>query len=129
MTIQQLCIYVGIGVLAGILSGLFGIGGGLVIIPSLIYFAGYSQFQATGTSLAVLLPPIGVMATLEYYKRGYVDIKAALIIAVCLMLAAWVGAKMTRKLNEQYIRLAFGGLLSAVGLLIFVTSLRKIKGG
>lgn len=128
MTIQSMILFVSIGITAGLLSGVFGIGGGLIIIPALIYFAGFSQFEATGTSLAVLLPPIGVMATLEYNRRGFVNIKAALIIAVCLMFASWVGARFTRKINELYIRIGFGGMLSIIGILIVVSSLRKVKG-
>ena len=128
MTIQSILIYCVIGTVAGILSGLFGVGGGLIIIPALIYFAGYSQLQATGTSLAVLLPPIGIMATAEYYRRGCVNMKAALIIAGTLMLAAWGGARVTRKFNELYVRLGFGGLLLIVGIIIVITSIRKLRG-
>ena len=128
MSMQSILLYCIIGVVAGVLSGLFGIGGGLVIIPALIYFAGYSQLEATGTSLAVLLPPIGVMATVEYYRRGFVNLKAALLIAVCLMLASWAGARFTRKINELYIRIGFGGMLTIVGVIIVLSSLKKMKG-
>jgi len=128
MTIQSILLFCTIGVTAGLLSGVFGIGGGLIIIPALIYFAGFSQFEATGTSLAVLLPPIGIMASMEYYRRGFVNLKAALIIALCLMLASWVGARFTRKINEMYIRIGFGGMLSLIGIFIVISSLRKVKG-
>lgn len=128
MPLQSFVLYSAIGILAGILSGMFGIGGGLVIIPALIYVGGYSQLSATGTSLAVLLPPIGVFATMEYYRRGYVNIKAAMVIALFLLLASWLGARFTRKINEFYLRIGFGGMLTIVGLLIVISSLRKIKG-
>lgn len=128
MTTNSIVVYMGIGAVAGILSGLFGIGGGLIIIPALIYVAGYSQYAATGTSLAVLLPPIGILATVEYYRRGYVNIKAALLIAVCLMVMSWVSARFTRKIDSQYVRLVFGGILTVIGIFILISSIRKLKG-
>lgn len=128
MTIQAVALYVGIGVFAGISAGLFGIGGGLVIIPALIYLAGYSQLTATGTSLAVLLPPIGLVATIEYYRRGYVNLKAAMIIAVSLMIASWFGARFTRRFNELYLRLGFGIFLASIGGYMIVSTLRKLRG-
>ncbi len=71
-----------IGLLGGFAAGLFGVGGGIVIVPALIYWAGFTQHKATGTSLAVLLPPIGLAAALEYYRHGNVDIRAAVILAI-----------------------------------------------
>ena len=68
-----------IGVVGGIAAGLFGVGGGLVVVPALIYGAGFTQHLATGTSLAVLLPPIGLAAALEYYRHGNVDVRAAIL--------------------------------------------------
>ena len=128
MTIQQILLYCAIGAIAGISSGLFGIGGGLVIIPALIYIAGYSQLAATGTSLAVLLPPIGLAAALEYYRRGHVNFGAALIIAVTLMITAWLGARFTRRFNELYLRLVFGILLASIGGYMVITTIRKLRG-
>jgi uncharacterized membrane protein YfcA len=85
-------VFVIIGVLGGISAGFFGIGGGIVIVPALIYWAGFSQHMATGTSIAVLLPPIGLAAAFEYYRHGNVDVRAALILAVTMFLGTWVGA-------------------------------------
>ncbi|HET6463337.1 MAG TPA: sulfite exporter TauE/SafE family protein, partial [Candidatus Krumholzibacteria bacterium] len=68
-------IFLLIGLGAGVISGMFGVGGGLVIVPALIYWAGFTQHKATGTSLAVLLPPIGLMATVEYYRHGNVSFR------------------------------------------------------
>ena len=78
-----------IGLLGGFASGLFGVGGGIVIVPALIYWAGFTQHKATGTSLAVLLPPIGLLAALEYYRNGNVDVRAAIILATMMMIGAW----------------------------------------
>ena len=103
-----------IGGLSGIASGLFGIGGGVLIVPGLVYLAGFSQHRATGTSLAVLLPPVGLAATIEYYRHGNVDLRAALIIAAALFAGGWLGAVFGNSLGGPYLRLAFG--LSVVGL-------------
>lgn len=127
MTLQSFILYAAIGAAAGIASGMFGVGGGLIMIPALVYFAGYSQLSATGTSLAVLLPPIGIAATIEYYRRGHVDLKAAIVMAICLMLSSWMGARLTRKFSELYLRLAFGIVLAAAGCYIAVSALRKLR--
>jgi len=124
---QSVLLFATIGLTAGIIAGMFGIGGGLIIIPALVYIAGFSQFAATGTSLAVLLPPIGILATIEYYRRGHVNMKAALIMAICLMLGSWLSARMTRKFNELYLRLAFGIFLSGIGLWVVFSTWRKIR--
>ena len=90
-------IFVLIGLLGGIAAGLFGVGGGIVIVPALIYWAGFSQHKATGTSLAVLLPPIGLAATIEYYRHGNVDIRAALILAVTMFVGSCLGPSSLTK--------------------------------
>ena len=82
-------ILVVIGLLGGFASGLFGVGGGIVIVPALINWAGFTQHKATGTSLAVLLPPIGLAAALEYYRHGNVDVRAAVILATMMVIGAW----------------------------------------
>ena len=84
-----------IGLLGGFAAGLFGVGGGIVIVPALIYWAGFTQHKATGTSLAVLLPPVGLAAALEYYRHGNVDVRAAVILAAMMMIGAW-GEPMSR---------------------------------
>lgn len=79
-----------IGLVSGIASGLFGIGGGILIVPSLIYILRFSPALAIGTSLAVLLPPVGIAAVYEYYRHGNVNIKFALVIAVSLIIGGWI---------------------------------------
>src|SRR5512135_2190666 len=97
-----------IGLLGGFASGLFGVGGGIVIVPALIYWAGFTQHKATGTSLAVLLPPIGLAAAIEYYRHGNVDVRAAMILATMMIVGSWVGAYVANRLPGPYLRLAFG---------------------
>lgn len=115
-----------IGVVAGVLSGVFGIGGGVVIVPALIYLAGFHQHQATGTSLAVLLPPIGIAAAFEYYRNGNVDIRAAAIIAAGVLAGGWFGAVMANRISGPYLRLAFGAFVVALGLYLMYGATKRL---
>jgi uncharacterized protein len=94
-------IFVAVGAVSGVASGIFGIGGGVLIVPGLIYLAGFTQHRAAGTSLAVLLPPIGLAATLEYYRHGNVDIGAALIMATLMFAGGWVGAVVAQRMSAR----------------------------
>jgi uncharacterized membrane protein YfcA len=115
-----------IGAVAGLLSGLFGIGGGVVIVPALIYFAGFDQHRATGTSLAVLLPPVGIGAAFEYYRHGGIDIRAAAIVAVSLLIAGWLSAIAANRLSENYLRLAFGVFVIGLGISVTYDAMQRI---
>lgn len=108
--------FVIIGGLGGVAAGLFGVGGGIVIVPALIYWAGFSQHKATGTSLAVLLPPIGLAAVIEYYRRGNVDVRAAMLLAVSMFVGAWGGAVIANQMKGPHLRLAFGVFVCALGV-------------
>jgi len=121
-----LFVLIGIGLAAGVLSGVFGIGGGVVIVPALIYLAGFRQHMATGTSLAVLLPPVGIAAVLEYYRHGNVNLYAALIIAVTLTIGGWSGAIVANRLAGPYLRLAFGVFVMALGASLIIGALRRL---
>jgi uncharacterized membrane protein YfcA len=119
-------IFVIIGVLGGIASGLFGVGGGVVIVPALIYWAGFNQHRATGTSLAVLLPPIGLAATLEYYRHGNVDVPAALILAATMFVGAWGGAAIANKMEGPHLRLAFGLFILGLGVYLVYGASKRL---
>ena len=99
------------GVLVGILSGLLGIGGGIVLVPGLMLFFGLSQPEAQGTSLAVLIPPIGVFAAAVYYQHGYVRLPVVGWIAVGFLLGALLGAKLVPVIPPTMLRIAFGVIL------------------
>jgi uncharacterized membrane protein YfcA len=118
--------FVLIGLAAGLLSGLLGIGGGILIVPALVYLAGFSQLTATGTSLAILLPPVGLAAVLVYYRNGNVDVRAAVCIAVCMFLTAWIGSRLALKVGVVYLRLLFGIFISVVGVVMILSSLKKL---
>jgi len=105
-----------IGLVGGVLSGLFGIGGGLVIVPGLILLLGMAPKQAAGTSLAALLLPVGILGALEYWRAGYVDVRLALLIAGGLLIGAFIGARLAIGLPNELIQRAFGVLLVLIGL-------------
>ncbi len=111
MTYTTIIILVVIGLLAGILSGIVGIGGGLIIIPMLILFLGTSQHVAQGTSLAVMLPPIGFLGALNYYKAGFVEWKFALIIAITFIIGGYFGSKFAIGISPSILKKVFGALL------------------
>lgn len=109
-----LMLLLGIGV--GILSGLVGLGGGIFIIPALVYGFRMSQHKAQGTSLGALLAPIGALAFLEYYKAGNVDVKAAVLIAVGFLVGGYFGGRWAQAVSESILRRGFAVLLIAVGI-------------
>ena len=96
------------GFLTGIIGGLFGVGGGEIFIPLLIYLFGFSQHQAQGTSLAVLLPPIGLLAALRYYRAGHVDFAVAGLLALVFFFGASIGAIVATKIEGHILRKIFG---------------------
>jgi uncharacterized membrane protein YfcA len=118
--------FVLIGALAGVTAGLFGVGGGIVLVPALIYWSGFDQHLATGTSLAVLLPPIGLAATLEYYRHGNVDFHAAAFLAAGLFSGAWLGAHLANQMKGPHLRLAFGVFVTALGLYLVHGAFRRL---
>ena len=119
-------IYMVIGLAGGITGGLFGIGGGIVIVPMLIYWAGFSQHKATGTSLAVLLPPIGLAAVMEYYRNGSVDVKAGLVIAGTMFVGLWLGALLANRMRGPHLRLAFGVFVVLMGVYLIHGACRRL---
>jgi uncharacterized membrane protein YfcA len=105
------------GVVIGVVSGLLGIGGGVLLIPGLVFLFGFSQAEAQGTSLAVLIPPIGIFAAMVYYQNGYVRLPVVGLIATGFVLGAYGGAKLVPLVSVTHIRFAFGLLLLYVGFL------------
>jgi uncharacterized protein len=114
MTISMLMILIVIGIITGVMAGMLGIGGAIIMIPALVFFMGFSQQMAQGTSLAVMLPPIGILATYNYYKAGHVDIKFALILAGAFLIGSYFGSKYALTLPQATLRRIFGVLLLLV---------------
>ena len=114
MSISMLMILVAIGIVTGATAGMLGIGGAIIMIPALVYFMGFSQQMAQGTSLAVMLPPIGILAAYNYYKAGHVDIKFALILAGTFLIGSYFGSKFALTLPQATLKKVFGVLLLLV---------------
>lgn len=104
------------GFATGIIGGLFGVGGGEIFIPLLVYLFGFTQHQAQGTSLAVLLPPIGFLAAMRYYHAGYVNFTVAGLLAVGFFVGAYFGAMGATVLNQDLLKRLFGGFLLIIAL-------------
>lgn len=119
MSFSTIIILLLIGACAGILSGFVGVGGGMIIVPALVFFLGYSQHMAQGTSLALMLPPIGILAVYNYHKTGNTNIKAALIIAAAFVIGAYLGSRFSLALDERIVKKIFGVvmILAAIKLL------------
>jgi uncharacterized membrane protein YfcA len=116
-----------IGLSSGIASGIFGIGGGIIIVPALIYLAKFSQHAAIGTSLAILLPPVGLLAVMDYYQHGNVNLKAALIVAVAFMAGGWIGAHLANQIiNAHVLKLLFGIFVLGIGVYVVFDALKSM---
>ncbi|MBK9733323.1 MAG: sulfite exporter TauE/SafE family protein [Chitinophagaceae bacterium] len=105
-----------IGIFAGIFSGFIGIGGGLIVVPCLVYFLSMEQHAAQGTSLAMMLPPIGAIAVYNYYKAGQVDFKVAAILCISFVIGSFFGSKIAISLSADQIKKAFGIIIILLGL-------------
>jgi len=119
MDFNSIMLLILIGLVAGILGGILGLGGGIIMIPAMVFLLGFSQQQAIGTSLAVMLPPIGVFAAYNYYKAGQVNLKYALIIAAAFMLGSWLSSKFALTIPENILKKLFSILLVAVAIKMF----------
>lgn len=113
---MDVILFIAIGLVAGILSGIFGIGGGIIIVPALIYLCGFSQLKAQGTSLAILLPPVGIMAFIEYYRRGQVNVSAGILICSFLVIGSIFGAKIASYVPLSILKKGFGVLMILISI-------------
>jgi uncharacterized membrane protein YfcA len=111
MTSQLVIILILIGFFAGILSGLIGVGGGIIIVPALVLILNFSQHEAQGTSLGLLLLPVGILAVLNYYNKGYIDVKVVAIMAVAFILGGWFGSKLALQLSTDAVKKVFAIVL------------------
>ena len=120
MSIVTFVVLIIIGLLAGILSGLIGVGGGIIMIPLLIILLGLTQHQAQGTALFAMLPPIGILAAMNYFKQGYVKWEYAVVIALTFVVGGYLGSKLSLSLQPQTVRRVFGVVMLIGGIkLIF----------
>lgn len=120
-------LYILLGLAAGCLSGLIGIGGGVIIVPSLIFLFGFSQHEAQGTTLGLLVPPIGILAAWTYYQQGYMDVKVAAFICLGFLLGGLLGAKLATNLSNVFLEKVFGFALLLIALKMIFS--RSTTGG
>jgi len=111
MSIQTIALIILVGLAAGMLSGLVGVGGGIIIVPALIYILGFNQHQAMGTSLGILLLPAGILAVMNYYKKGYIDMKVVIILFVGFIIGGYFGSKISLGMQESVLRKIFAVVL------------------
>src|SRR4030042_6786049 len=113
---MNIFLYILLGVVAGIFSGLIGIGGGIIIVPALVLLFGLSQHTAQGTTLALMVPPIGLLAAWTYYKAGFVDLKIAGLICLGFFIGGFIGAKCGTQIPDDTLRKIFGVVLLIASL-------------
>ena len=116
MTFSVVIILILVGLLAGIFSGMIGIGGAIIIIPALVFILGMDQYSAQGTSLAVMLPPIGLLAAYSYYKEGALNLTYALIIAGAFIIGGFIGSKFALAIPEVTLKKIFAIVLFLIAL-------------
>jgi len=121
MDIQIILIIILVGIAAGILGGLVGVGGGIIIVPALVYFIGFSQKTAQGTSLGLIMLPVGILGVLQYYKQGHVDFRVVGILAVGFLAGSYFGSKIALSLPQATVKKVFALLmiLIAIKMLFF----------
>jgi uncharacterized membrane protein YfcA len=114
-------ILLAIGLVAGVFSGMFGVGGGLIIIPALLFLLNMKEVDAIGTSLAALVPPVGLLGAAEYYREGFINVRFAALVALGLFIGAYFGAKITTALPPEMVRRIYGVFLLAVAARMLFT--------
>ena len=127
MSAQTILILIAIGLCAGGLSGFVGIGGGIITVPALIYMLGMSQYEAQGTSLFVILLPVGLLAVSNYWKSGHVDWKFGLMIALTFIVGGYLGAKLALRINPGIVKLVFGIIMAYVSIRMIMSGINTFS--
>lgn len=120
MSINEIIILVIVGFIAGIAGGTLGLGGGIIIVPALIFILGFTQHQAQGTSLAVLLFPVGILGVINYNKNGYVNFKFAIILIIAFVLGSYLGSIISINLPAKTLKKIFGVFLLLISLKMII---------
>ena len=116
MTIETIMLIIFTGLAAGILGGMVGVGGGIIIVPALVYFLAFSQHQAQGTSLALMLFPVGMLGVINYYRKGFVDFRYAGLLAIGFVLGSWLGSRFSLSLPQLTVKKIFAVVMLLVSL-------------
>jgi uncharacterized protein len=126
MTISTILLLTLIGLSAGLLGGMIGLGGGIILIPALVLLMKLDQQTAQGTSIAIMLPPIGLFAVYNYYKAGYVNTPYALVIAAAFMVGGYFGSLLALRLSPELMRKVFSVLLIFIAIKMFFSTTEKV---
>lgn len=116
MDAQTILILIAIGICAGMLSGLVGIGGGVIIVPALVFFLAFSQKMAQGTSLGILLLPVGLLGVFQYYKQGYIDMRVVVIISLAFFLGSYFGSRIAISLSNEAVKKIFAIMMIVIAI-------------
>jgi hypothetical protein len=116
ITTTTVLILLAIGLFSGILGGMVGIGGGIIIVPALIYFLGFSQLNAQGTSLALIMFPVGVLGVVNYYKQGHVDFNIVFILAAGFVIGSFLGSKFALNIPQVFVKKFFAMLMIVIAI-------------
>lgn len=127
MDTQTILILVVIGILAGILSGFVGVGGGVIIVPALMYALSMSQHEAQGTSLFILLLPVGILAVNNYWKTGNINWKFGLIVAMTFVVGGYIGSKIALKISPAIVKLVFGVIMAYVSFRMILSGYNSLS--
>lgn len=127
MSVSTILILLCIGLGAGILSGFVGVGGGVIIVPALVFFLGLTQHQAQGTSLFVLVMPVVILAMANYWKTGNVNWKFGLVIAIAFVVGGFFGSKLSLKLSPNLVKLIFGLIMAYVSITLMLAGFNGLR--
>lgn len=116
MTTTTILLLLIVGLVAGVLSGLVGVGGGIIMVPAMVLFLGFTQKQAQGTSLGIMLLPVGVLAVIQYYKQGYINFNYVFIISAAFVVGGFLGSKLALNLSDDKMKKVFAIVLMLVSL-------------
>lgn len=127
MTLQTVFLLALIGFFAGMLSGFVGVGGGVIIVPALVFFLGFTQHEAQGTSLFVLMLPVVALAVMNYWKVGNVNWKFGLVIAITFLAGGFLGSKLSLKISPGIVKLVFGIFMAYVSYKLIISGYTSIS--
>ena len=127
MDTNTILILVAIGIFAGTVSGFVGVGGGIVIVPLLIYALGMSQHEAQGTTLFILLPPVGLLAVFNYWKADTINWNVGIVVALSFVIGGYIGSKLSLKLSPGIIKLIFGVIMAYVSVRMFMSGINSMS--
>jgi uncharacterized membrane protein YfcA len=126
MDLQMILILIAVGICAGVLSGLVGVGGGIIIVPALVFFLAFSQKMAQGTSLGILLLPVGILGVFQYYKQGYIDMRVVVIISLAFLFGSYFGSKIALSLPQETVKKIFAVMMMVIAVkMLFFDKPRK----